>query len=119
VGTFAHVTQPSSSEGGRYAPALRFDDSRVMAVLAALVGFCHVVDGFTNGQLVQRVAALLDAPYTTRQALRRLKRKGLIRRLESGEPWPCSSQRATLASCPTAWRSLTHDFAMTSDAAVR
>jgi hypothetical protein len=85
VGSFAHVTQPSSSEDGLYAPALRFGDSRVMAVLAALVGFCHLVDGFTNGQLVKRVASLLNAPYTTRQAtydLRRLKRKGLIRRLD-------------------------------------
>jgi predicted MarR family transcription regulator len=57
-----------------------------MAVLAALVGFCHLVDGFTNGQLVQRVAALLNAPYTTRQAtydLRRLKRKGLIHRIHN------------------------------------
>jgi hypothetical protein len=52
-----------------------------MALLAALVAFCHVVVGFTNGQLVERVRALLDAPYTSRQAtydLRRLKRKGLI-----------------------------------------
>jgi hypothetical protein len=86
VGTFERVTQPSTSEEGLYAPALRFGDSRVMAVLAALVGFCHLVDGFTNGQLVQRVAALLNAPYTTRQAtydLRRLKRKGLIHRIHN------------------------------------
>jgi hypothetical protein len=85
VVTFQRVTRPSRSDEGLYAPALRFGDSRVMAVLAALVGFCHVVDGFTNGQLVQRAAALLNAPYTTRQAtydLRRLRRKGLIRRLQ-------------------------------------
>ena len=40
--------------------------------------------GFTNGQLVERTAALLNAPYTSRQAtydLRRLKRKGLISKL--------------------------------------
>ena len=52
-----------------------------MAILAALVGFCHVVGGFTNGQLVERTAALLNAPYTSHKAtydLRRLKRKGLI-----------------------------------------
>jgi hypothetical protein len=84
VGTFAHVTQPSSGEDRLHAPALKFGASRVMAVLGALVGFCHLVDGFTNGQLVERVVPLLNAPYTTRQAtydLRRLKRKGLIRRL--------------------------------------
>ncbi len=52
-----------------------------MAILSALVGFCHLVAGFTNGQLVERVGALREAPYTCRQAtydLRRLKRKGLI-----------------------------------------
>ena len=63
---------------------LRFGDQRVMAILAALVGFCHVVGGFTNGQLVERTAALINASYTSRQAtydLRRLKRKGLIGKL--------------------------------------
>jgi predicted MarR family transcription regulator len=53
-------------------------------VFAALVGFCFLLTGFTNSQLVQRVSALLNAGYTTRQAtydLRRLKRKGLIRRI--------------------------------------
>ena len=52
-----------------------------MAVLASLVGFCHLLQAFTNRQLVTQTAALLDAPYSTRQAtydLRRLKRKGLI-----------------------------------------
>jgi hypothetical protein len=52
-----------------------------MAVFAALVGFCNVVAGFTNAQLVQRVGSLLDIPYNCRQAtydLRRLRRKGLI-----------------------------------------
>ena len=81
VVTFHQVTRPSNSEDGLYTPALRFGDPRVMAVLASLVGFCHLVEGFNNRQLVQQTAALLDAPYATRQAtydLRRLKRKGLI-----------------------------------------
>ena len=45
------------------------------------------VAGFTNGQLVERVSALLNARYTARHAtydLRRLKRKGLIRRVPKG-----------------------------------
>jgi len=86
VATLERVTQPSLNPDGLYAPALRFGDSRVMAVLAALVGFTHLIDGFTNAQLVRRAAALLGAPYTARQAtydLRRLKRKGLIRRLQN------------------------------------
>src|SRR5436309_10103764 len=81
VATFDRVTRPSSNDDGLYAAGLRFGDQRVMAILAALVGFCHVVGGFTNGQLVGRTAALLNASYTSRQAtydLRRLKRKGLI-----------------------------------------
>ena len=80
VATFQKVTQPSATDG-LYTPGLRFGDPRVMAVLASLVGFCHVVRGFTNRRLVQGASALLGQSYTPRQAtydLRRLKRKGLI-----------------------------------------
>lgn len=81
--TFNQVTRPSDVDG-LHAPGLRFGDPRVMAVLAAIVGFSHLVVGFTNRQLTELVATLLDGPYTNRQAtydLRRLSRKGLIRRL--------------------------------------
>jgi hypothetical protein len=81
VATFHAVTRPSTTADALYASALRLGDARVMAVFAALVGFCHLVDGFTNRQLVDRTAALLHAAYTSRQAtddLRRLRRKGLI-----------------------------------------
>jgi len=82
VATFAEVTRPSKTIDGLYAPGLRFGDSRVMAMFAALVGFCNVVVGFRNADMVERVGALLDEmPYSCRQAtydLRRLKRKGLI-----------------------------------------
>jgi hypothetical protein len=79
--TFHKVTRPSKTDDGQHAPALRFGDSRVMALLAAMVGFCHVFKGFTNRQLVKRTRALLGTPYTTRQAtydLRRLRRKELV-----------------------------------------
>jgi hypothetical protein len=84
VVTFQHVTRPSKAQDGLYASGLRFGDPRVVAALAALVGFCNLIEGFTNRQLVVRARELLGAPYTTRQAtydLRRLKRKGLIHRL--------------------------------------
>ena len=84
VVTFQRVTQPSTNEDGLHSPGLRFGDPRVAAVFAGLVGFCFLLTGFTNGQLVQRVSALLNTRYTARQAtydLRRLKRKGLIRRI--------------------------------------
>lgn len=82
--TFTQVTQPSLTDDGLRSPGLRFGHPRVVALLAALVGFGHLFAGFTNRQLVDLVAPLLDGPYTTRQAtydLRRLSRKGLIRRV--------------------------------------
>jgi len=84
VATFCQVTRPSTTDDGLYAPGLRFGEQRVMAILAALVGFCFLIRGFTNRQLVQRVGGLLAAPYTSRQAtydLRRLRRKGLIAKI--------------------------------------
>ena len=84
VVTFEQVTRPSQTSDGLSAPGLRFGDPRVMALLSAVVGFSHLIAGFTNRGLRDRMAALLDAAYTSRQAtydLRRLKRKGLIRRL--------------------------------------
>jgi len=81
VATFSQVTRPSTTDDGLYAPGLRFGEARVMALLGALVGFCHFAVGFCNREIVERVRALGTAPYTTRQAtydLRRLKRKGLI-----------------------------------------
>ena len=79
------MTRPSRTPDGLSAPGLRFGDPRAMALLAALIGHGHLIAGFTNRGLRERVAVLLEATATSsRQAtydLRRLKRKGLIRRL--------------------------------------
>lgn len=83
VATFEQVTRPSLTDDGQPASAIRFGDPRMMAVLAALVGFCHLFAGFRNRDLVERTRALLDRPYEPRHAtydLRRLRRKGLITR---------------------------------------
>jgi hypothetical protein len=83
VVTFNQVTRPSDIDG-LHAPGLRFGDRRVMAVMAATVGFAHLMAGFDNHQLTGLVGTLLDESYTSRQAtydLRRLRRKGLIERL--------------------------------------
>lgn len=83
VVTFNRVTRPSDTDG-LHAPGLRFGDQRVMAVMAATVGFSHLMAGFNNRQLTELVTTLIDKPYTSRQAtydLRRLRRKGLIERL--------------------------------------
>jgi hypothetical protein len=83
MATFIEVTRPSTIDG-QHAPGLRFGDPRVMAVLAPLVGFTHLLAGFDNRTLVRLVTAQLQVPYTSRQAtydLRRLKRKAMIVRL--------------------------------------
>ena len=50
VVTFDQVTRPSDIDG-LHAPGLRFGDRRTMAVLAAIVGFAHLIAGFDNRQL--------------------------------------------------------------------
>lgn len=83
VVTLAQVTRPSTTADGLHAPALCFGDPRVMAILCALLLFCHLVAGFRNRDLVALVSSLLERPYSARQAtydLRRLRRKGLILR---------------------------------------
>ncbi len=78
------VALPSVEEGQR-TPALRFGDPRVMALAGALCALVHAVVGFTNRSLCARVSSLLGGPYTSAQMtydLRRLRLKGLIRRLD-------------------------------------
>ena len=82
--TFAEVTRPTTTAEGLHAPALRFGDPRVMAVLAATLRFTHLIAGFDNRSLTELVSALIGAPYTSRHAtydLRRLRRKQIIERL--------------------------------------
>jgi len=81
---FERVAQPSLVDGQR-APALRFGDPRVMALVGAVLIVTNAVAGFTNRGLREQVAALLGAPYSQSQAsydLRRLRLKGLIVRRE-------------------------------------
>ncbi len=81
---FERVAQPSLVDGQR-APALRFGDPRVMALVGALLIASNLVGGFTNASLREQVSALLGVPYSRSQAsydLRRLCLKGLIVRLE-------------------------------------
>ena len=100
VATFDRVTRPSTTDDGLYAAGLHFGDPRVMAVLAALTSFCHLIVGFRNHQLVERVRALLQASYTCRQAtydLRRLKRKGLIVKVPHSHRYQLSSHGRKIA----------------------
>jgi hypothetical protein len=84
VATLARVTRPSLTDDGQHAPALRFGDARVMALMAATAGFTHLIAGFDNRGLTARMRALLDPGYSSRHAtydLRRLRRKQIITRI--------------------------------------
>jgi hypothetical protein len=80
--------QKPSLESSQRASALRFGDSRVMALFHALCAFHHLQHGFRNRELRPHVAALLGIPleeYTPGRVtydLRRLRLKGLIARID-------------------------------------
>ena len=77
------VSQPYVRDGQRTG-ALRFGDSRVMALTGALCLTVHAVAGFNNRSLRALVAGLLGTTYTSAQMsydLRRLRLHGLIARV--------------------------------------
>ncbi len=83
---FAAVTSPAVVDGQR-APALRFADPRVHGLLATLVVFRLLPNGFANRDLREHLAPLLGlAPSSLTQGkmtydLRRLRLHGLIERM--------------------------------------
>jgi hypothetical protein len=80
---FERIHQPYNREGHRTG-ALRFGDSRAMALAGALHILLHAVTGFTNKSLRGHVAGLLGQPYSQSKMsydLRRLRLHGLIERL--------------------------------------
>jgi hypothetical protein len=81
----ADLVPPTQTADGQPAPALKFGQPRVTALLNAICHFLWTADGLTNTQLRPLIASLLGAPYTTRQMgydLRRLQRNGLVKRLD-------------------------------------
>ncbi|MBI2537898.1 MAG: hypothetical protein HYW06_13255 [Gemmatimonadetes bacterium] len=81
----ADLVQPTQSAAGLPAPALKFGQPRVTALLEALCHFRWTANGLTNAQLRPLVGSLLGTAYTPRQMgydLRRLIRKGLLQRLD-------------------------------------
>lgn len=80
---FDNLQRPGTCDGHRVA-ALRFGDRRVMALFEALCHFSLQPNGFRNRDLRPLVQQLLGDPYTAGQMtydLRRLRRRGLIRRV--------------------------------------
>jgi hypothetical protein len=97
--TLTRVVLPSTTDG-LPAPALRFGDPRVTALLSALACFVHAVAGFTNATLRELVAGLLEVPYSARQMtydLRRLRRKGFIARLAGTHTYQLTEEGRRLA----------------------
>jgi hypothetical protein len=82
LGELARVVSPCT-EDGQPAPALRFGDPRVMALFSCLCAFALLFAGLTNRSLRPLGAGLVPATRACQMTydLRRLRRKGLIRRL--------------------------------------
>jgi hypothetical protein len=81
----ADLVQPTRTSTGQPAPALKFGQPRVTALLNALCHFLWTANGLTNAELRPVIASLLGTPYTPRQMgydLRRLQRKGVLQRLD-------------------------------------
>ncbi len=84
----ADLVRPTTTADGLPAPGLKVGDPRVTALLQALCLFALTPEGITNGRLRPLMVQLLgvdDGQYTARQMgydLRRLARKGLIRRVD-------------------------------------
>jgi hypothetical protein len=84
--TLERLVSPSI-EDGQPAPALHFGDPRVMALFACLCSFQHLFAGLTNRTLRPQIAEIIPR-YSTGQMtydLRRLRRKGLIRRIPKSQ----------------------------------
>jgi hypothetical protein len=76
----ARIAQPTVTDDGSRAPALRSGDPRVQALAGAL----FAVTAITNKRLRALMAGLLGTPYSMNQAsydLARLRRNGLITRI--------------------------------------
>jgi hypothetical protein len=96
--TLARVVLPSR-EDGQPAPGLRFGDPRVMALFACLACFRHLFEGLTNRSLRALIAGFIPG-YTARQMtydLRRLRRKGFIRRLPGSQRYELTADGRRLA----------------------
>jgi hypothetical protein len=96
---FERVAQSSLTSEGRRAPALRFGDPRVMALLGALCVCLNAV-GFTSRSLRAQVSLLLGAAYSTNQMsydLGRLRLNGVIERLEGTNTYRTTAEGQRVA----------------------
>ena len=81
---FERIAQPTVTDDGRRAPALRFGDPRVQALAGASANMLFAVTDITNKSLRALMTGLLGSPYSMNQAsydLARLRHNGLIVRV--------------------------------------
>ena len=94
---------PTVDEDEHKAPALRWGDPRVMALLSAICGFAAAPEGFTNRNLRRRVGMLHDpgpAGYTASRMsydLRRLRANGIILRVPKSHRYVLTAQGRRIA----------------------
>ena len=96
--TLHQVVSPSTHDG-LPAPALRFGDPRVMALLSSLCSYRHLFNGLTNRSLRTLVAGLIPG-YSPRQMtydLRRLRCKGLICRAPGSQHYELTDHGRRIA----------------------
>ncbi len=97
------VVQPTVTADGQRAPALRFGDPRVMALLAALLLFLYLPHGLTHRTLRPQIAAYLGVPregYSPGQLtydLRRLRLKGLLARVPHTQRYQVTAEGRRIA----------------------
>jgi hypothetical protein len=92
------VVSPSI-EDGQKAPALHFGDPRVMVLLACLCSLTHLIAGLTNRTLRELIAGIIPG-YSRSQMtydLRRLRRKGLIRRVPNSQRYELTDHGRMIA----------------------
>ena len=97
--TTLHRVVSPSIEDGLPAPGLRFGQQRVMALLSCLCSYRHLFAGLTNKTLREPMAGIIPG-YTARQMtydLRRLRRKGLIRRVPGSQHYELTDHGRRIA----------------------
>ncbi len=98
--TLESVVLPTTHDGQR-APGLRFGEPRVMALLASVSAFAHVIGGLTNKSLRTQMGAHWRPEYTSAQAsydLRRLRLKGFIERIDGTNTYRVTAHGLRIAA---------------------
>ena len=120
--TFEDLHRPAVVDDRR-ASALRFGDPRVQALLAALLVFRLLPEGFANRDLRGHVAPLLGesldtyGPTRATYDLRRLRLRGLVEKIPSTHRYRVTprGQRVALCYCRTHRRVLSPTLAAVAD----